>query len=266
MDMRWLNKFLGMMLLVLCPACSSIDESERFVYVKPAAVRRAVLIEEFTGQRCVNCPTAALEIEKLQQQYGESNVIAVAIHSGPLAIFPANGVEGLRTSQGDEYYDYFGVEMEPSAVINRRGAVVRHDAWGASVYDKLQEEAPVHLSLSCQLQDGTKAQTMVEALVTEDIKGQLQLWLTEDSITAPQMMPDGTVNGQYVHRQVLRSAVNGSWGSDIDWRAGDTLRQTFSFAIDGKWNARRMYVVAFIYTADGVQQVCREKIEMKKRR
>ena len=65
-------------------ACSHIDEDERLIYVKPAAVQRSVLIEDFTGQRCINCPKASDEIKLLQEQYGEDNVIAVSVHSGPL--------------------------------------------------------------------------------------------------------------------------------------------------------------------------------------
>ena len=55
---------------VFMTACSNIDEDERLIYVKPAAVERSVLLEDFTGQRCVNCPLAADEIAKLHEQYG----------------------------------------------------------------------------------------------------------------------------------------------------------------------------------------------------
>ena len=46
-------------------SCSHIDEDERLIYVKPAPVERSVLIEDFTGQMCINCPLATQEIEKL---------------------------------------------------------------------------------------------------------------------------------------------------------------------------------------------------------
>ena len=111
----------GLLIVLLTHSCSRIDESERFIDVEPANVARAVLIEEFTGQRCVNCPNAATEIARLQQTYGEDHVIAVGIHSGPLAIYSKGQVIGLRTELGDTYYNYWGVEEEPSALINRRG-------------------------------------------------------------------------------------------------------------------------------------------------
>ena len=35
-------------------SCTEIDENDRLIYVKPAEIKKHVLIEDFTGQRCVN--------------------------------------------------------------------------------------------------------------------------------------------------------------------------------------------------------------------
>ena len=54
------NIFLGVATAAMAMAaasCSNIDEGDRLIYVKPAEVGRAVLIEDLTGQRCINCPT-----------------------------------------------------------------------------------------------------------------------------------------------------------------------------------------------------------------
>ena len=50
-------------------ACDNIAEEDRLIYEPLPEVNRSVLIEDFTGQRCVNCPTAADEIQKLQKEY-----------------------------------------------------------------------------------------------------------------------------------------------------------------------------------------------------
>ena len=75
-----------MCLCLLLLGCDRISEAERLVYEKPEPARRVVLIEDFTGQRCKNCPNAADKIEQLKKEYGEENIIAVGIHSGPLAV------------------------------------------------------------------------------------------------------------------------------------------------------------------------------------
>lgn len=71
----------GMLLGGVLSSCSDLDEQDRFVYIKPADAARKVLIEDFTGQKCVNCPKATDEIHVLQETYGEDNIIAVGIHS-----------------------------------------------------------------------------------------------------------------------------------------------------------------------------------------
>lgn len=64
-------------------SCENIAESDRLVYVKPSDVKKNILIEDFTGQTCRNCPETAEVIHQLQQTYGDSAVIAVGIYSGP---------------------------------------------------------------------------------------------------------------------------------------------------------------------------------------
>ena len=103
-------------------SCSEIDENERIIYVKPAEVKKHVLIEDFTGQRCVNCPNAATMIEKLQEQYGEDNIIAVGIYGGDFGYTTvAQGHQplSLTTETGNSYYATWGVRAHPSGKIGR---------------------------------------------------------------------------------------------------------------------------------------------------
>ena len=67
-------------------ACQEVDPNDRLIYVKPAEVGRAVLIEDFTGQKCINCPNGTNAINNIVEAYGEENVVAVGIHSGPLGL------------------------------------------------------------------------------------------------------------------------------------------------------------------------------------
>lgn len=243
-----------LLLVLLTYSCSQISESERFIDVEPATVKRAVLIEEFTGQRCVNCPNAATEIARIQQSYGE-NVIAVAIHSGPLAIFSRDQVTGLRTELGDTYYNYWSVEEEPSALINRKGGVVRLSQWQAMIHDQLQLQTPLSLKVACQTRSANGFDIQVSIHSSASYRGKLQLWLTEDQVVAPQLMTDGTMNAEYVHQHVLRTAVNGDWGDDIELEAGETKDVHFEVTPSLDLNIAQVSVVAFVYSQTGVDQV-----------
>ena len=240
--------------------CSHIDEDERLIYVPPVDATRAVLIEDFTGQRCANCPNAAAEIARLQEQYGHETVVAVAVHGGPLA-FAGNARNiGLSTPLGDEYVEHWGVANTlPKGYVNRRGTPSNPEQWGTLVREATALPAVVELETTATVEAG-KVSIAVRALGLETVSGKLQVWLTESGITAMQSMPDGSTNREYVHNHVLRAAVNGAWGTDIALRQGEYSTQEFEYTLAGDWNADRMAVVAFVYDDSGVLQVVETKL------
>ena len=248
------TSILTALLTLTMSACSHIDESDRLIYVKPADVKRRVLLEDFTGQRCVNCPKASDEIKALQEQYGEDHVIAVGIHSGPLGFYTKGDYLGLSTEVGDEYYDHWALEYQPVGLIDR-GAPLEYTAWNARIREELEKTAPVEIDIELHQNDNqltVRAEVMGIDGTTSD---KLQLWLTEDGITAFQMMPDGTRNMEYIHRHVFRAAINGTWGESVSVAEGETFTtKDYLFAIPEGWNADRLSVVAFVYNDQGVLQ------------
>lgn len=241
---------------LLFSSCKGIDENERLIFVQPPQVKRAVLIEDFTGQRCINCPNAALEIEKLKEQYGETNIIAVGIHSGPLAVYSRGAVVGLRTEEGDAYYEHWGITQEPMGYINRQGAISTVDRWATLVRNVLQTSSDMTLTLEafCDSLE-RKVDFVLQVTNGVPVDGHVQLWLTENDIPALQMMPDGSANTNYVHQHVFRKSVNGQWGDPYHAEAGDVDYLDYSCSIDEAWKPENMSVVAFVYNETGVLQV-----------
>lgn len=248
------TSILTALLTLTMSACSHIDESDRLIYVKPADVKRRVLLEDFTGQRCVNCPKASDEIKALQEQYGEDHVIAVGIHSGPLGFYTKGDYLGLSTEVGDEYYDHWALEYQPVGLIDR-GAPLEYTAWNARIREELEKTAPVEIDIELHQKDNQLTVRAEVMGIDGTTSGKLQLWLTEDGITAFQMMPDGTRNMEYIHRHVFRAAINGTWGESVSVAEGETFTtKDYLFAIPEGWNADRLSVVAFVYNDQGVLQ------------
>jgi hypothetical protein len=241
-------------------ACSNIDEDDRLIYVKPAAIKRSVLLEDFTGQRCINCPMANDEIKLLQEQYGEDNVIAVSIHSGPLGFHTTPKFAGLSTDIGDEYFNYWKLDYQPVGMIDRRGAC-EYTTWNTRIREELEKTAPVNINLVVTTEGSQKSVQANVTGVDGNITGKLQLWLTEDNVTAFQMMPDGTRDMNYLHQHVLRAAINGTWGEDISIKEGETsISQIYSLPTSSEWKAEDLSVIAFVYNEQGVHQVVRLKL------
>lgn len=267
--MKLKNIFLGVATAAMAMAaasCSNIDEGDRLIYVKPAEVGRAVLIEDLTGQRCINCPTGTDIINGIIQTYGEDNVIAVGIHSGPLGFTGNSKRVGLMTDTGDEYYTYWanGTNLgQPSAIFNRKkGPSDNLNNWAAEVGLIISEKANLSIDIT-NAYDAKKHEltTKVGAFgVNGTVNGKLQVWIVEDGIKAMQMMPDGSANQEYIHNHVFRAAVNGTWGEEVTVKEGETTSKDYSYVLPETWNAENISVVAFVYNKSGVENVAKKHI------
>lgn len=250
-------------------ACSNINENERLIYVEPdipddstEVVTRAVLIEDFTGQRCVNCPNGTEAISKIMETYGEDNIIAVGVHSGSRGFAGNSKVVGLKTETGDEYYNYFKIEAQPCALFNRRAKSLDYTQWASFVRDEISAKARLSVSIDNSYDDASRTlTTAVSAMGTDGTtQGKLQVWLVEDGITAMQLMPDDSANSSYVHNHVFRAAVNGTWGEDVTVKEGETTAKQYTYTLPETWNADKVSVVAFVYNDGGVEQTAKKAV------
>lgn len=263
--MSRLTKYIAWTMFVLLGAlvaCDDIPEDERFIYVKPAAVSRTVLIEDFTGQRCVNCPNATEAIEQIIEQYGDSAVIAVGIHSGPFAKNTNGTTLPLWTAEGDEYFNYWQVQEQPSGMVNRH-AVSNYPSWAAQVYEDIQKTAPLSIELSIEETEASRSFYVNSRMMATDgnVSGKLQLWLVEDSIVSPQYMPDGKPVRDYVHNHVFRQSINGTWGEDVAIPEGESKVAYSSFDVPETYDLARLSVVAFVYNNTGVLQAAKIRVK-----
>lgn len=267
--MKIKNLFLGVATAAMAMAaasCSNIDEGDRLIYVKPAEVGRAILIEDFTGQRCVNCPTGTEIINGIVDTYGEDNVIAVGIHSGPLGFAGNSKTVGLMTDTGNEYYTRWDKENkmgQPWVIFNRKTSPDSHyNNWAAMVGTIISEKANLSVKIDNAYDAATRTlTTTVGAFGTNGtVNGKLQVWIVEDGIKALQMMPDGKPNKEYMHNHVFRAAVNGTWGEDVTVKEGETTTKQYSYVLPEAWDADKIAVVAFVYNDGGVENVAKKHL------
>lgn len=250
-------------------SCTNIDDDDRLIYVKSPQVNRAVLIEDFTGQKCTNCPFAAIELEKIVEQYGEDHVVAVAIHSGlGMKYNPAAKYQGLMNEQGNEYYNAWGSPAQPAGMVNRSSQPLAYTEWGKNVRAEIEKSAPLSLSVENAYNEADRTLAIsVEALGTDgNTDGKLQVWLIEDNIVSLQDMPKelgGGRNYEYVHKHVFRANVTaGIWGDALSVKEGEKTSKTYSYTIPELWKAENVSVVAFVTDENNrnVKQVIKKSI------
>ena len=249
-------------------ACDELDENERFVEMPAQESKRNVLVEEFTGQKCTNCPDAHKALAALSEQYG-SNLIAVGIHAGSFAIgedetnkyFPV----GLKQPEGEEYANKWG-DLDalgyPCAVFDRRGsaALLTSGTWDTNIYEEIQRPTNLDIDLAARVNAANEIEISTELKPYADMKGKLQLWVVEDGIVASQI-DHGSLKKNYVQNHVFRAAVNGTWGEDVTLKPQINQAKTASIAIKDNWNVANLHIVAFVYNdKDGELQAQKAEV------
>ena len=250
--------------LGLMVGCDEVSVNDRLIYVEPPQVSRAVLIEDYTGQYCVNCPRATEEIERLIEQYGDSIVIAVAIHSGPFG--KSKGEPSpLYTEVGDMYFNTWGMSAQPIGLIDRLfgSTPFSYTDWAGGVNYEVAIEPPVGFLTDIDYDEETRDVAIEVQTIGLDsalVSGKLQVWLVEDSIDSFQLMPDGSREEHYNHMHVFRASVNDPWGDALSVSHGQVALKNYELKLDPAWVPEHCSVVTFLYDDSGVHQVAKKKL------
>ena len=227
----------------------------------PVEIKKNVLIEDFTGQNCVNCPAAADVIHQLQQSAAGAHIIAVGIHGGSLSYSVDKLPFGLATAIGETYNTDWGVKTWPSGMVDRHGGLLNLTAWVSAAVNRLQLEPEVEMQLSTSY-DGNVSDTQwgkagITVTLSEKQAGALKnayvnVWITEGNIVARQTKPEGSDNA-YVHQHVLRDVLTPAYGEKVMSQDAEGMATcTFSYDIpktygrSSKTDVLNMTVVAFV--------------------
>ena len=261
------NSAMVLFALAALSACDEVDEADRFVQLPTIESKRNVLIEEFTGQMCTNCPDAHRGLAALTGQYGEQ-LISVSIHAGVLSLAEDNGTEfvGLKNDEGQEYANRWG-DLDkvgyPCAVFDRSSEVSLFVSgkWPELIRKELEKPTSISINLEAHYNnDSTQMEITALMLPETDANAKLQLWVTESNITAMQI-DNGALKTDYVHNHVFRSSANGTWGEDIALKSNIYSTATATVDVKENWNVRNLAVVAFVYNdKDGVMQAAECKL------
>lgn len=269
----------------------SIDTTCSFDEDNSAPVKK-VLVEDYTGFLCGNCPAGGIFLnDSLRPTYGD-NMIVVSVHAGYFSIpcgisggacpgtQPAGSfLTNYATTTGTDWDNFFGNSAagNPNALINRidynTGQQVKYPAsWSTAIQAQSVVAPEVRIRLKNIYDPATRnLKTCIESKFlnasTDNYK--LQVVLTEDSIIDWQLWyshsPD-EFEENYIHRHLLRTSMNGSFGTVINnapIASGETFVTGFNFVLDNGWNENHCNVVAFIYDAATYRVIQVEELEVE---
>ncbi len=231
---------------------------------------RKVLLEDFTGQKCPNCPGAAELARNLQTVHGEQ-LIVIAVHAGFYSIPAATGefTADYRTPEGNELNGFFDIQGYPSGLVNRAeylgSRVLFKDSWEAALNAQLELPVQAAIEIENTYNSATRELTThVHTEFLENLDGTYNIcvFLTESGIVSPQQSGSGVIE-DYEHNHMLRASFNGAWGSLVGTAGqgltGEIQNNEYSLSLDAGWNADHCHVVAFVYNTETLEIVQAEE-------
>lgn len=228
------------------------DVTVSFPDINPDEVYRKILVEEFTGHRCTNCPQGHQTLESLHQQYRDT-LVTVGIHYGALAKpFGSMFSYDFRTEVGNQIGDAFSIDGIPAAIVNRmdKSGGWPREQWASVLRDVDRSKVSAAVQLINEYDTASKslkANAKVTTLKAIDHQLRLILFVVEDGIVKPQKDGNQDIEN-YVHNHVLRCALTDAFGfvlTNGSWNPGDSETYAASISFDGHdWIPENCQVVA----------------------
>jgi len=236
----------------------------------PGTQPHNVLVEEFTGQSCPNCPAAHAQLDAIAAQpenTGRINIVSLYFTGGPQTVPPTNFKYDLRDSFATTLSGsvlYGGISALPSAGIDRtpyQGNLVLQGSalWSSAIATQESIIDSVNLSLSSSYNSTTGVATITDTVTyTQNVATQqnVSIYIVEDSLI--DIQEDNTAasgfDNNYLFLDVFRAMVatpylgDGVLDSMAVKPAGQVYWRKYTFATAGTKivNTANCRVIAFI--------------------
>ncbi|MBD5386115.1 Omp28 family outer membrane lipoprotein [bacterium] len=242
-------------------SCDNVEPADRYIELPSVQIARKVLVQEFTGIKCSNCPTGAMTLSEIQKA-NEGSVIAVSMHPSGTTFSGPMGNFNLNSDEADVYYAAYNPMGFPAILVDGGSPETNISAWGGLVDAALGNPAPAEISLS-NTYDSSKRELTVdyEVVFNSGYSGNLNmnLWLVENGIIGPQLSGSAWIP-QYTHNHALRASLTGDWGISIGsgFHLDDVRSGSVTYTLPEEYVAENCLVVAFIQNDSHRVEQCEE--------
>ncbi|MBX7241666.1 MAG: Omp28 family outer membrane lipoprotein [Bacteroidia bacterium] len=227
-------------------------------------VKRTILVEEFTGFKCKNCPDASKALHNLKKNTYNDQLVIVAVHAGTLAqpnIAGNYSSADYRTTEGTQLAADFLIDFVPVALINRVPDVgsstpfYSKEIWASVIAAELEKpaEAEVELSATYNASNRNVSITVDGKFLTEGTDQEyLSVYVIEDGVVGEQDS-NGVHIEHYDHKSMFRGSVNGLYGDRISTTVVPldyTFTKNYTYTLPSVIDPAKCHIVAFIHRKD----------------
>lgn len=259
-----------------------------FTAAPETATPRIVLVEEFTGVTCPNCPPGQKALADLEVAHPDRlAVISMEIigqaQTKPVDEHGVKTINDNRTQKGtDLSAGIYGANNSiPIAGIDRTpvsgttALLLGRNSWAAHIDTRLAVPAPANIAMTSSYDAGARKVTLkVHVAYTSDVplNQKLTVALIESGIIDAQLLPVGdTAHAaqNYVHNHVLRDILTAPVGTAIlgdktTKAAGQVYERTFVYDLPPNvLNPDNCAFVAFVANDNGADRGIVQAAEVK---
>lgn len=241
-------------------ACDKIPEDEtRIASDLPEWQGKTVVLEDFTGVGCTNCPDAAEIAHGLQTLMGDK-LIVVELHgqtetvTESLVAPQAEGDADLRNLAAAAYSAYWKVAGLPCGLINRKqaqGEVLSRARWRGTAIGVYGEVPVATIEATATLSGSTitvEAKGSFPQAYQEDGEIRVLTMILEDGFSVTQVV-HGEKQPGYIHNHVLRHVIDDAWGVkvlDAKPAANSMYNYTGTVSVESNWNKANLSVAVLL--------------------
>ena len=272
--------FIPLSVIVLFSACtkeigpaidfSKVQAKDTF-YMAPVenAQLKNVLIEEFTGVKCPNCPDGHNIVATIQNA-NPSRVIAIGYYPfGQAQTEPLKDLTkaDFRIADATELSTLLGgIQFLPIAAVDRKmfgGAILTaRTLWSSNVQARLAVASPINMQLSVSYDDASREaiiKTTLKYTSALSTKHNISLAIYENNLVDAQEYPT-YIDSSYTFKHVLRDVITPVGGASVldsltTKAAGLVFEKTILYTLPAKWNPSNCKIVAFVHDAAATKEV-----------
>ncbi|HIP35548.1 MAG TPA: Omp28-related outer membrane protein [Crocinitomix sp.] len=237
---------------------------------------RNILIEDYTGHKCPNCPAAAI-VAKSVEDANPNRVFVVSIHAGaagdnsfqaldndcgtnPNAEFCTDFTTPEGTAYGIKFGPDYGFFGNPFGNVSRytfNGTMFQfHTEWQAKTDQLLtQNDLQVNMqAVSNFYPQSNGIYLHVQSHFLNDLSGNYNIvtYVVDNEVIDWQI--DGTTHIEfYHHHNVFLGCIDGSaWGHTIatDPKAGDIVQTDYAYQLPVELTTDSIHFLSYVYNVD----------------
>jgi hypothetical protein len=249
-------------------SCDDINDDEKLTLpqgqtsqqtaITDSSSFQRILLEDYTGWKCTNCPSAAEIASNLLTKYGDTLVV-MAVHCSSFAK-PSNTNKNVdfRTEYGEKWYTQFGLSALPAGIVNRKQNsgtyYVAYNSWESEIASqKTSQEHVMNIDLGVQYLSSTN-QILVSTrnvfLKDVDFPTLINVVVVESGLVGVQFSSTGTIP-EYTFNHVLRKNGYVDYSlSSLSVAQGSVIKKNYLLSADKDIkDIHNCHVIVFVTNA-----------------